>query len=92
MGLYINRGKDSDSENNKIFDTLVKAKEQIEEAFGESLEWERLEDQRFWRIDKWLSLGGYRDKEKWSEIQDAMIDAMIRLEKAFRPHIDRLPV
>ena len=91
VGLYINRGKDADSENNEIFDTLVKAKEDIEEAFGESLEWERLEDQRSWRIDKWLSLGGYRDGEKWSEIQDAMIDGMIRLEAALRPHIGRLP-
>ena len=25
------------------------------------------------------------------EIQDAMIDGMIRLEAALRPHIDRLP-
>ena len=42
-------------------------------------------------LGKQLSLGGYRDGEKWSEIQDTMIDAMIQLEAAFRPHIDRLP-
>ena len=91
VGLYIDRGRDADSENNEIFDTLEKAKEEIEEAFGESLEWERLEDQRSCRIDKQLSLGGYRDGEKWSQIQEAMIDAMIRLEAALRSHIDRLP-
>ena len=89
--LYIDRGRDADSENNEIFDTLEQSKEDIEEAFGEPLEWQRLEDQRACRIGKQLSLGGYRDEEKWQEIQDAMIDGMIQLEKAFRPHIDRLP-
>ena len=90
--LYIDRGRDADRENEKIFDTLEKAKDEIEKAFGEPLEWRRLEGQRSCRIGKQLSLGGYRDDEgKWSEIQDAMIDAMIRLEKAFRTHIDRLP-
>ena len=90
--LYIDRGKDADSENEKIFDTLEKAKRKIEETFGEPLEWQRLEGQRSCRIGKRFSLGGYRDDEdKWQEIQDTTIDAMIRLEKAFRPHIDRLP-
>ena len=90
--LYIDRGKDADSENEKIFDTLEKAKRKIEETFGEPLEWQRLEGQRSCRIGKQFSLGGYRDDEdKWQEIQDTTIDAMIRLEAAFRPHIDRLP-
>ena len=90
--LYIDRGKDADSENEKIFDTLEKAKRKIEETFGEPLEWQRLEGQRSCRIGKRFSLGGYRDDEdKWQEIQDTTIDAMIRLEAALRPHIDRLP-
>jgi hypothetical protein len=40
---------------------------------------------------KTIGIGGYRDDEsKWPEIQDAMIDAMIRLEKALRQHIESL--
>jgi hypothetical protein len=36
-------------------------------------------------------LGGYRDEpSKWPEIQEAMVDYMVRLESAFRPHIDEL--
>ena len=90
--LYIDRGRDADSETEEIFDTLKESKEDIEDVFGEPLEWQRLEGQRSCRIGKQLSLGGYRDEEKWQEIQDTMIDGMIRLEKAFRPHIERLPV
>ena len=92
IDLYIDRGRETDDENAEIFNTLEEAKEQIEEAFGESLKWQRLEGKRACRISKRFSLGGYRDEEEeWSEIQDAMIDGMIRLEAAFRPHIDRLP-
>ena len=35
-----------------------------------------------------MPLGGYRDDEAmWPEIQDAMIDSMIRLEKVLRPFL-----
>jgi hypothetical protein len=92
IDLYIDRGRDTDNENEEIFNTLQEAKEQIEEAFGEPLKWQRLEGKRACRISKRFTLGGYRDdEEEWSEIQDTMIDGMIQLEKALRPHIDRLP-
>ena len=91
--LYIDRGRDADSENEEIFNTLQKSKDEIEETFGGVLEWPRLKEQRSCRIKKQFSLGGYRDdEEEWSKIQDAMINGMIRLEEAFRPYIDKLPV
>ena len=91
--LYIDRGTDADSENEEIFNTLKESKAGIEESFGEPLEWRRLEGKRACRISKQFSLGGYSDdEENWSEIQDTMIDAMIRVEEAFKPHIDKLPV
>ena len=91
--LYIDRGRDAGNENEEIFDTLKRAKGEIEEAFGNPLEWQRLEGQRSCRIGKQLSRGGYRDdEERWPGIQAAMIDAMVQLEKAFRSHIDNLPM
>jgi len=36
--------------------------------------------------------GGYQDEAKWPEIQDEMIDAMIDLAKAIKPHIAKLKV
>lgn len=91
--LYIDRGRDADDENEDILDRLKRSKQEIEEAFGESLEWQRLEGKRACRISKRFSLGGHGDdEERWPEIQDAMIDGMIRLEAALRPHINNLPM
>jgi len=90
--LYVDRGKDSEAENKAIFDTLANAKDTIEAAFGAALEWQRLEGKRACRIKKDIDLGGYRDEDRWPQLHDAMIDAMIRLEKALKPHISRLDV
>lgn len=90
--LYIDRGKDAEDENKEIFDTLYVSKEDIETEFGDTIEWKRLENRRACRIMKTIDLGGYRDEDKWPEIHNAMIDAMIRLEKTLKPHIERLQV
>jgi len=91
--LYIDRGKDAREENKAIYDQLARNKAEVEREFGEPLEWERLESKRACRIVKRLELGGYRDdEEKWPEVQDATIDAMVRLEKALKPYISRLRV
>src|SRR5438309_2158343 len=85
--LYIDRGSEMAEENKRMFDFLHKSKVQIEQAFGGELSWQRLDDKQACRIAH-PTLGGWRSEEsKWPEIQDAMIDAMIRLEKAFAPHL-----
>jgi len=90
--LYIDRGKDSEEENKQIFDTFMKSKSEIEKAFGGPLEWQRLDGKRACRIRKKVLRGGYLDEEKWPEIQDEMIESMIKLEKALRPSIISLKV
>ena len=91
--LYIDRGKERDQENKAIFDNLFGHKEQVENTFGETLEWERLEGKRACRIRKIISVGGYRDEEeKWPQIHEAMVDAMIRLEKSLKPYISQLAI
>lgn len=86
--LYIGRG--DAEENKKIFDFLFARKEQIEEAFGAPLDWQRLEDRRASRVRYVLTNGGLRDRDRWPEIQDAMIDSMVALAKALKPEIERL--
>lgn len=87
--LYIDRG--NEDENEEIFNKLHASKNSIEQDFGEALEWLYLENKRACRIIKTINIGGYRDDEsKWPEIQDAMIEAMIRLERALRNPIENL--
>ena len=87
--LYIDRGEAE--WNKKAFDHFHANREEIEKVFGGPLQWERLDDKRASRIRCDLLVGGYRDEQnRWPEIQDAMIDAMIRLEKALRPHLKKL--
>jgi hypothetical protein len=55
------------------------------------LYWQRLDDKQGCRIAYITTVGGYKsDESKWPGIQDAMIDAMIRLEKALTPHLAKL--
>jgi hypothetical protein len=50
-----------------------------------------LDDARGRRIRFTTAAGGYRsDESRWPEIQDAMIDAMVRLDNALKPHLARL--
>ena len=91
--LYIDRGKDSEKENLSIFKQLEASKVEIERDSGAPLEWQELEGRRACRIMYTIKEGGYRDPEdKWPEIHKAMVDAMIRLEKALGPHIKKLRV
>jgi hypothetical protein len=87
--LYIDRG---DKEANKgLFDRLHSQQKEIANAFGAGLSWQRLDDKRACRIAHTLTDGGWKSEEsKWSDIQDAMIDAMLRLEAALAPHLIKL--
>jgi Domain of unknown function (DUF4268) len=90
VSLYIYRG--ADEENMRIFEALLSARDEIEHDYGGPLEWQPMEGKRGCRIRERFESGGYRDEERWPEIQDAMIDAMVRLEKALKPHIAKLPI
>jgi hypothetical protein len=71
--------------------TPQQARQQVErlvERFASNLDAYK----RACRIKKDIDLGGYRDEDSWPQIHDAMIDAMIRLEKALKPHIAGLDV
>ena len=79
--LYISRG---DKEENKfIFDQLYAKKQSIETAFGGTLTWERLDDRRACRI-KCEMPGNIFDPDQWPTLIGFMIDAMVRMENAFK--------
>lgn len=86
--LYIDTG--DEAENKRIFEALYAHKEAIEAKFGEPLDWQRLEGRRASRIAYHLPDGGLSDKDRWAEIQEAMIEAMNRFKKALKPYIRKL--
>ncbi len=88
--LYIDKDKEDGKENKIIFDHLYSRKNEIESVFKGELNWERLDGKRASRIMKYFEIGGYRDKEKWDEICDLMIENMINLEKALSPYINKI--
>ena len=89
--VYIDRGPGKAEENKRMFDSLHKHKNEIEQAIGGELAWQRLEGKQACRIGHTITVGGYRsDESTWPEIHDAMIDAMMRLEKAITPYLEKL--
>ncbi len=72
----------------EVYDELHMHKQEIETAFGETLLWTRRDTGKTSRIAYDMTIGGYKDDEAtWQTIQTAMIDAMVRLEKALSPFI-----
>jgi len=87
--VYIDRG--DGTENKRIFDTLCASREAVEKAFGGSLHWERLDAKRACRIKHPIHSGGYRSPEsEWPQIQDELVEAMMRFEAALLPSIEQL--
>ncbi len=83
--LYIDT--ESQEDNKHIYDGLQSHQAEIDAAFGGELSWRRLNDRKASRIVH-MAPGGLRsDESQWPSIQDAMIDAMVRLEKAISPHL-----
>ena len=90
--LYIDRGKDAEEENEKIFDKLHANKDAVEKTFGGPLDWMRLEGKRACRIAAFYSTGGYRDENKWPAVHEEIVKAMIRFEAALRPYVKKLKI
>lgn len=88
--LWIDRGPDSTEENRAIFNFLLENRDEIEEVFGDSLEWDEKTGARSWSIRYRFDEAGYADKEAWPELQENMSDAMSRFEEALRPHLETL--
>jgi hypothetical protein len=82
--LYIDRGEFD--LNKRTFDRLHSQQEVVEQAFGNSFSWERLDAKRGCRIAYKMTLGGYLSEEsKWPAIQEAMVSAMVQLERTIEP-------
>jgi hypothetical protein len=90
--LIINKGKDSAAINKRIFEILYSKKDEIQSSFGAPLIWDYIEGRQFCAI-RWDTYdSGLWDQDGWDKLQDMLIDAMIRLERAFRKHVEALNI
>lgn len=88
--LYIDRGRDSKEENERIFDQLFAHREEIDRVIGRPVSWERLNEKQACRI-KVSVQGGYKSPEtEWEKIHDEMASAMEALSNAITPFLSQL--
>ncbi len=90
--LYIDYAHDAGQKNKTIFDALYAQRDAIEREFEGPLEWSRLDEKRASRIGKHIPGGGLTQPDTWPTLQDQMIDAMIRLDRALRPRLAKIEV
>ena len=76
-------GVDQKEANEAVFDQLEESKEQIESAFGGSLDWDRKKENVECHIGV-ESEGNVSDRDQWEKMIDFMTDAMFRLEQAIK--------
>ena len=88
--LYLARTEAS--KNKAMFDALREHRVVIEQAFGDKLLWERLDDKQASRISFMIEGGGLVDEESWDEVIDKAVDAMERLYSAFHQYVIAIQV
>jgi hypothetical protein len=89
---FINLGTGLEERNLAAFKMLEQQKLAIESSFGESLDWQELEDRQGCRICKALEGGWKTPEADWPALQDRLIEAAIRLERALKQPIRGLNI
>jgi Domain of unknown function (DUF4268) len=85
--LYIDL---EDFDKNKLlFDKLAENKEQIEQEFGEPIEWERLDEKRASRIAIYRPGAIDDNEETLAEIRAWMIDRLLKMKKVFSKQLKK---
>lgn len=77
-------------ENKVMFDALFAEKEKVEQSFGNTLKWERLDEYKSSKITYTLDGVNYYLKEDWDRIIEFLIVHINRLEAAIRPFIPEI--
>lgn len=76
-------GRANSDENKWLFDELVKQKDQIDLAFGEPLEWLRLDNKKQSRIQFSTKADGF-NKDIWLDHITWHLEHMVKLEKVLK--------
>lgn len=80
--VELNISRPDRNENKHIFDKLYDLQNEIEQSFGDKLDWRRLDDKKASRIFFSNQFDGY-DSDNWNEITNWLIEKMNRFEASF---------
>ena len=86
--VYINRG--TQEENKKVFDTLLKHKNEIEAKFGDSFEWERMDNKVTSRIKYQKNEVSVYNEDDREEINLFLVNTMLKMHDVFKEYINGL--
>ena len=88
--LYVDG--DTPDQATRRFDALTKQREDIEERFGEDLEWDPLPDRRASRISSYYQEDvNVEDRNRWPDLRAWAIERLGALREALQSHVDALP-
>lgn len=76
--------------NKSRYEKLFTHKENIEQIFGEPIDWDFNDSRKQQYIRTTCPIGGLDNEEQWADIQNDLINRLVRLEKAIGPHISSL--
>lgn len=79
-----------DEKSAAAFQALKLRQAEIEAAFGDALEWQDLPGKRACRICKMVAGGWQSPDSEWPDLQDRLIDYLVRLEHALKTPIQEL--
>lgn len=85
--IYIDLG--DVNQNKALFDRLFAERQQIELAYGEPLDWERLDDRRASRIASYFPGSIFESPEKLASIREQIVDRLLRLKKVVAPFVQK---
>lgn len=88
--LFIDRGADRKEETDEIYEKLLNDRGGIEKRFGGALIWDQVEGRRVCRIKSICKIGGLKNEDLWDQIQEDLIDRMMRLEDALRDPLSKI--
>tara|TARA_X000000368_G_C22915010_1_gene660368 strand:+ start:163 stop:894 length:732 start_codon:yes stop_codon:yes gene_type:complete len=88
--LYIYRGSDKYDLTSDLFDYFHAERNQVEEAFGEKINWDNSEDKNACRIEKTYNGFELHNRESWDSIATEMVRDMNLLDSALKPLYEQL--
>ncbi len=82
--------KSNKDENKSIYDYLYKTKDEIENAYGKELSWQRLDDKKMCRITFILNGVNVFNVDDWPQMQQFLVENMIILNDTLKKYINKM--